>query len=88
MTQEFMLPFWIMFGIGLLSLSFHLKVIVKVVQFSSFCNPVDCSTPGLPIHHQLPELTQTHVHGQKGLLGQMSEKMQNLISIEMVYSVF
>ena len=26
------------------------------------CNPVDCSTPGLPIHHQLQEFTQTHVH--------------------------
>ena len=25
--------------------------------------PRDCSTPGLPVHHQLPELTQTHVHG-------------------------
>ena len=25
------------------------------------CNPMDCSTPGLPIHHQLPEFTQTHV---------------------------
>ena len=25
-------------------------------------DPMDCSTPGLPIHHQLPELTQTHVH--------------------------
>ena len=25
------------------------------------CNPMDCSTPGLPIHHQLPELTQTRV---------------------------
>ena len=23
---------------------------------------MDCSTPGLPVHHQLPELTQTHVH--------------------------
>ena len=38
-------------------------------QFSSVtqlcltpCNPVDCSTPGLPVHHQLPEVTQTHVH--------------------------
>ena len=27
-----------------------------------FVTPVDCSTPGLPVHHQLPELTQTHVH--------------------------
>ena len=26
------------------------------------CNPMDCSTTGLPVHHQLPELTQTHVH--------------------------
>ena len=25
-------------------------------------NPVDCSTPGFPVHHQLPELAQTHVH--------------------------
>ena len=24
--------------------------------------PMDCSTPGLPVHHQLPELAQTHVH--------------------------
>ena len=38
-------------------------------QFSSvsqscptLCNPIDCSTPGLPIHHELPELAQTHVH--------------------------
>ena len=26
------------------------------------CNPVDCSTPGLPVHHQLPQFTQTPVH--------------------------
>ena len=26
------------------------------------CNPMNCSTPGLPIHHQLPEFNQTHVH--------------------------
>ena len=39
------------------------------VQFSSvaqscltLCNPLNCSTPGFPVHHQLPELTQTHVH--------------------------
>ena len=30
--------------------------------YSTLCDPVDCSTPGLPIHHQLPEFTQTHVH--------------------------
>ena len=37
------------------------------VQFScsvgpNLCDPMDCSTPGLPVHHQLPEFTQTHVH--------------------------
>ena len=39
------------------------------VQFSSvaqscptLCDPMNCSTPGLPDHHQLPEFTQTHVH--------------------------
>ena len=28
----------------------------------TLCNPVDCRMPGFPIHHQLPELAQTHVH--------------------------
>ena len=39
------------------------------VQFSSViqvcptvCDRMDCSTPGVPVHHQLPELAQTHVH--------------------------
>ena len=38
-------------------------------QFSSvtqlcptLCNPMNCSTPGLPAHHQPPKFTQTHVH--------------------------
>ena len=42
---------------------------VYSVQFSSvaqlcltLCNPMNCSTPGLPVHHQLPEFTKTHVH--------------------------
>ena len=28
----------------------------------TICDPMNCSTPGLPVNHQLPELTQTHVH--------------------------
>ena len=28
----------------------------------TLCDPMNCSTPGLPFHHQLPESTQTHVH--------------------------
>ena len=29
----------------------------------TLCDPMDRSTPGLPVHHQLPESTQTHAHG-------------------------
>ena len=28
----------------------------------TLCDPMNRSTPGLPVHHQLPEFTQTHVH--------------------------
>ena len=28
----------------------------------TLCDPINCSTPGLPVHHQLPESIQTHVH--------------------------
>ena len=42
---------------------------MDISQFSSvaqscptLCNPMNCSTPGLPVHHQLPEFTQTHIH--------------------------
>ena len=45
---------------------FNLSVIFHSVQFSSSVDPtlcdMDCSTPGLPVHHQLPKSTQTHVH--------------------------
>ena len=40
-----------------------------IVHFSSvaqshptLCNPMDCSNPGFPIHHNLPELAQTHIY--------------------------
>ena len=29
---------------------------------TTLCDPMDCSTPGFPVHHQLLELAQTHVH--------------------------
>ena len=28
----------------------------------TLCDPINCSTTGLPVHHQLPEFTQTHIH--------------------------
>ena len=49
------------------SMDFPLYMIFS--QFSSvahsyltLCNPMDCSTPGPPVHHQILELTQTHLH--------------------------
>ena len=48
---------------------FHVLAIISSVQFSSvaqscptLCDPMNRSTPGLPVHHQLPEFTETHVH--------------------------
>ena len=44
-------------------------ICISSVQFSSvaqlcltLCHPMNRSTPGFPVHHQLPEFTQTHVH--------------------------
>ena len=55
-------------GIGLIP-DQGTKILHATVQFSSvtqscpiLCNPMDCSTPGLPVPHQLLEFTQTHVH--------------------------
>ena len=31
-------------------------------SYPTLCNPMDCSVPGFPVHHQLLELTQTHVY--------------------------
>ena len=48
---------------------FSYKYKYIIYQFSSvaqlcptLCDPMNRSTPGLPVHHQLPEFTQTHVH--------------------------
>ena len=50
-------------------ISYLLPSFAILDQFSSvaqlcptLCDPMNCNTPGLPVHHQLPEFTQTHVH--------------------------
>ena len=35
---------------------------VQSLSCVQLCDPMDCSMPGLPVHHQLLEFTQTHVH--------------------------
>ena len=67
----FKYPIWCYFWHNSLSLlsKYILLSLLWTIQFSSvtqsrltLCNPMECSTPGLPVHHQLPEFTQTHVH--------------------------
>ena len=57
---------WAWLGAGRVQLTYREQ---RLLQFSSvaqscptLCNPMSRSTPGLPVHHQLPEFTQTHVH--------------------------
>ena len=51
-----------------ITMRYHLMPVrISSVQFShsvlsNSLHPMNCSTPGLPVHHQLPEFTQTHVH--------------------------
>ena len=43
--------------------TFYISQFSSVAQLCpTLCDPMDCSTPGLPVHHQLPEFTQAHVH--------------------------
>ena len=56
-----------------------------IIQFSSvahccptLCDHMDCSMPDLPVHHQLPESTQTHVH-QVGDVIQQSHPLSSLL---------
>ena len=61
------------------------------VQFSSvaqscptLCDPMDCSMPGLPVHHQLPKFTQTHLHG----VGDVIQPSQPLSPLLLLSSIF
>ena len=47
----------------------HFSPLISYPQFSlvaqlcpPLCDPMNCSSPGFPVHYQLPELTQTHIH--------------------------
>ena len=38
------------------------RIVVQSLLCLTLCHPIDCSTPGFPVLHQLPEFAQTHVH--------------------------
>ena len=47
----------------ILNILYAFSSVFSQIQSSlSLCNPMNRSMPGLPVHHQLPEFTQTHVH--------------------------
>ena len=47
---------------GIFQLLTSVIISIQSLSHAQLCVPMDCSKPGLPVHHQLPELTQTHVH--------------------------
>ena len=62
----------------------HLQFSSVAQSCPTLCGPMDCSTPGLPVHHQLLEFTQTHVH-------QVSDSIQPshpLLSPSLLPSIF
>ena len=49
----------------------------------ALCDPMDCSTPGFPVHHQLPELAQTHVHWGDAI--QPSHPLSSLLLLPSIF---
>ena len=49
--------------ISLLSLNFRHQIRSVTQSCLTLCDPMNRNTPGLRVHHQLPEFTETHVHG-------------------------
>ena len=55
------LPSWVTHRLGSKSMTTAFYYSVSQSR-PTLCDPMDCSTPGLPVLHHLPELAQTHVH--------------------------
>ena len=49
----------------------------------TLCDPMDCSTPGFPVHHQLPKLTQTHDHRVRDAIVKSQTWLSGWTTIEM-----
>ena len=68
----------------------HIGHCFSSVQFISaaqscptLCDPMNCSTPGLPVHHHLPEFTQTHVHRVREAI-QTSHPLSSLFLLPLI----
>ena len=49
-------------GVEIKSETLYHKFSSVIQSFLTLCDPIDCTKPGLPVHHQLLEFIQTHVH--------------------------
>ena len=58
------LGYWTMWSVPMLGIVIIVtkKTVIQLLCHVQLCDPMDCSMPGFPVLHQLPELTQTHVH--------------------------
>ena len=57
---------------------------VQLLSRVRLCNSVDCSMPGLPVHHQLLEFTQTHVHWVRDAI-QSSHTLHPLLLLPLIF---
>ena len=62
-TRNLVFPFLSFLSRGLVTIFSNSSQFSSVTQLCPIlCDPMDCSMPGLPVHHQLPELVEIHVH--------------------------
>ena len=59
---------WFVDSLGMLRFYYWVEFSSVTQSCLTLCNPMDCSTPGLPVHHQLPEFTQTRAHWVSGAI--------------------
>ena len=59
---------------------------VQSLSCLTLCTPLDCSTPGFPVHHQHPELAQTHVHRVRDAI-QPSHPLSSLLFLPSIFPI-
>ena len=59
-TQYLFFSLWLISLCGIWKNWYHIRSVAQ--SCPTLCDPMNLSTPGLPVHHQLPEFTQTHIH--------------------------
>ena len=58
----------LLLGYQYISIKCSVQFSLVAQSYLTLCDPMNRSTPGLPVHHQLPEFTQTHVHQSSHLI--------------------